>query len=238
VLINEEAVKVFGLDDPQKAIGQSLWLNDSTKIQVAGVLKDFQFQSFLHPIAPLLFRYQPDEFNYLNLKITAGTSDRILPVLASIWKQANPYSPFTAAWFDQQLYEKNFQYEDQLFIGMLTAMALTIACLGLLGIVMYTTQTRTKEIGIRKVMGANVLQLVNLMSRDFMVLLLIAGAIGLPAGYQVSHLFLQQYTYHITIDYGLLLLCFSILFLLGGLAIGSQTIKAALTNPVESLRND
>jgi putative ABC transport system permease protein len=238
VLINEHAVKAFRLGTPQQALGQALWLNDSTQTRVAGVLKDFRFQPFLFPIGPLLLRYHPEHFNYLNVKVTAGATKNILPELERRWKQVIPYQPFQAEWFDQQLKEQNLQHQDQLFIGALTAMAMVIACLGLLGMVMYGTQARTKEIGIRKVMGANVHQLVRLLSRDFIILLGVAAAIGLPAGYQVGYLFLQQYAYHITIGAGILISCFCAILFLGGLAIGTQTIKAAMADPVKSLRQD
>jgi putative ABC transport system permease protein len=236
VLVNEEAIRIFGLGDPSQAIGQTLWLNDSTEIQIAGVIKDFRYQSFLFPMAPLMLRYQPDAFNYMNVKVANTISDNIIPALERVWKRINPYQPFYAEWFEQQLYEQNFQREDQLFMGMLTGMALSIACLGLLGIVMYSTQTRTKEVAIRKVVGASIGEIVLLLSKEFIGLLLIAGVIGLPLGYYVASLFIQQYAYHITIGFGTLIICFILLLVLGGLAIGSQTVRAALTNPARSLR--
>jgi putative ABC transport system permease protein len=238
IIINEEAVRIFGIKDPGQALGQSLWLNDSTEVQIAGVIKDFRFQSFLFPIAPLMLRYEPLEFNYLNVKVVNGNSNTVLSSLERIWKQINPYQPFTVEWFEKQLYEQNFQREDQLFMGMLTVMALSIACLGLLGIVMYSTQTRTKEVGIRKVLGASVAQIVLLLSTEFISLLLLAGFIGLPLGYYVAYFFLQQYAYHITIGFGILIICFTVLLLLGGMAISSQTIRAALANPARSLRTE
>lgn len=117
-------------------------------------------------------------------------------------------------------------------------MAIFIACLGLLGVVMYAIETRIKEIGIRKVIGASVSSLTLLLSRDFFKLLLIAGAVALPIGYWIGNMFLQEYIYRINIGFGLLSLGFAITLLLGLTIISSQTIKAARANPVDSLRNE
>ncbi len=180
--------------------------------------------------------YQPEELTYLNLKVTKGSSENILQSVEHIWKQTAPYQPLSAQWLEKQVYEKNFQREDRLFMGMLTAMALSIACLGLLGIVMYHVQTRTREVGIRKVIGADMVGIVFLLSKEFVALLLIAGAIGLPIGYYVASLFLQQYAYHITIGFGTPLVCFAIILLLGCLLICIQTLRAAMANPAKTLR--
>lgn len=236
VVVNETAVRALRLVSPHQAIGQTIWLTDSTEARIIGVVKDFHFMSFKFRLMPLVLRYAPEQFQVLQLQIAEGHRATVVTKLADVWKRFHPHEPFQAVWFDQALYDQHFHRDDQLFLGLLTGMALTIACLGLLGMVIYTTQTRTKEIGIRKVMGATVTQVVGLLSGSFVKLLLLAGAIALPAGYWLSQSFLQQYAYHIEVGAATLGLCLGALLTIGGLAIGSQTYRAARMNPVESLR--
>lgn len=238
VVLNESAVRGLRMANPHQAIGQTIWLNDSTDVQVAGVVKDFHFQSFKFKLEPLVLRYAPDEFRVLQVDVADHAEATVIPALASVWKRFYPHEPFQPVWFDQALYDQHFHRDDQLFLGLLTAMALTIACLGLLGMVIYTTETRTKEVGIRKVMGATAGQIVGLLSWSFVKLLLLAGAIALPAGYLLSQSFLQQYAYHVGIGVGTLGLCLGALLAIGGLTIGSQTYRAAQTDPAKSLRTE
>ncbi|GAB2518693.1 ABC transporter permease [Spirosoma aerophilum] len=238
VVINEEAVRAFRLGDAKEAVGQTLWLNDSTDVQIAGVVKDFQSATMVWKIRPLILRYQPGEFRYLTVKVTGGNPEVVKADIARIWKRLNPYEPFTGQWYDDFLYQRHSHTDDLNFMSLLLGLAMSIACLGLLGMVTYTTALRTKEVGVRKVMGANVGQVVWLLSWDFLRLLLIAGAVALPLGYLASSFFLMTFAYHITVGFGLLGLCFGTMLLLGGLTIGWRTYRTALTNPVKSLRNE
>jgi putative ABC transport system permease protein len=238
VLINEEAVRAFKLGEPKAAVGQTLWLNDSTDVQIAGVVNDFQFTTMVWKIHPLILRYQPGDFRYLTVKVTGGNPETVKANIARIWKRLNPYEPFAGQWYDDFLYNRHSHTDDLNFMGLLLGLAMAIACLGLLGMVTYTTALRTKEVGVRKVMGANVRQVVWLLSWDFLKLLLIAGAIALPLGYLASSFFLMTFAHHITVGIGLLSACFGTMLLLGGLTIGWRTYRTALTNPVKSLRNE
>lgn len=238
VLINEEAVRTFSLGEPRAAVGQTLWLNDSTDVQVAGVLKDFQFTTLAMKLHPLIFRYQPKDFRYLNVKVVGGNPEAVRADIARIWKKLNPYEPFAGVWYDDYLHDRHSHTDDLSFMGLLLGLAMSIACLGLLGMVTYTTALRTKEVGVRKVMGANVRQVVWLLSWDFLKLLLIAGAIALPLGYLAGSFLLMAFAYHITLGIGMLGLCLGTMLLLGGATIGWRTYRTALTNPVKSLRNE
>jgi putative ABC transport system permease protein len=119
---------------------------------------------------------------------------------------------------------------------MICVMVLSIACLGLLGMVTFSSEIRTREVGVRKTLGASVNQLLILLSKDFFKLLIIAGCIAIPAGYLLSVLFLNNFAYHVSIGVSTLLFSFLGMLLLGAVTIGWQTIKVAMTNPVESLR--
>lgn len=238
VIINEEAVKQLQFKNPFDAAGKYIWLNDSTKYMVAGVVKDFHFAGFKRSIQPLLLVYQPDELKILNLKIEKGAEPFIVDRLEKTWKKLYPHQPFEAQWFDKQLYEQHLHKDDLLFMGLLTAMSLSIACLGLLGMVIYTTNNRSKEVGIRKVMGAKVFQIILTISKEFIGLLLLSVCIGLPPGFLVGKELLQQYAYRISISFGILAGSAVALLGLGALAIGWQTYRTALANPVRSLRTE
>ncbi|UFH54246.1 ABC transporter permease [Spirosoma sp. KNUC1025] len=236
VLINEEAIRALKLGEPGAAVGKTLWLNDSTDVQIAGVVKDFQFTTLAMKIHPLMLRYQPIDFRYLNVKVADGNPEAVKASIAQIWKRLNPYEPFEGVWYDTYLIDRHSHTDDISFMGLLIGFAISIACLGLLGMVTYTTQLRTKEVGVRKVMGARVDQVVWLLSWDFLKLLLIAGAIAMPLGYLATSFFLMTFAYHVTVGVGTLGLCFGIMLLLGGLTIGWRTYRTALTNPTDSLR--
>ncbi|MBD2699208.1 ABC transporter permease [Spirosoma sp. BT702] len=238
VVINEEAVKVFRLGSPQEAVGQSLWLNDSTEVTIAGVVKDFRFTTFHIPIKPLMLRSVPSQFRYVTVSIAAGAETAVLTDIQRVWKRLSPYEPFTGQWYNNFLEELHTHSTDTDFMGLLIGLAFSIAYMGLLGMVTYTTQSRVKEVGIRKVMGAEVRQIIWLLSRDFVRLLLIAGAIALPLGYLGGYAFLVHFAYHVSIGIETLGLCFAVLLVLGSLTIGLRTYRAALANPSDSLRSE
>ncbi|MGA0560368.1 ABC transporter permease [Larkinella sp. VNQ87] len=238
VLVNEEAVKAFRLGDPREMVGKTLWLNDSTDVQVAGVLKDFRFTTFNWTIKPLLLSYQPQQYRYANVRITGEASQTTLAQVEQVWKKLNPHQAFTGQWYSDFLYQRHSHESDISFMGLLTGLAFSIACLGLLGMVTYTTETRVKEVGIRKVMGAQVGQIIWLLSWDFAKLLLIAAAIALPLGYLAGMAFLINFAYHVSVGFETLGGCFGLLLGLGGLTIGLRTYRAALANPADSLRSE
>lgn len=238
VLINEEAVRSFHLGNAGAAIGQTIWLNDSTDVQIAGVLNDFKFTTLVWKISPLIMRYQPATFRYLTVKVASGNPEEVRSAIARVWKRVQPYEPFAGIWYDTFLNDRHSHTDDLAFLALLIGLALSIACLGLLGMVTYTMELRTKEVAVRKVMGARIDQVIWLLSWDFVKLLLIAGAIAIPLGYLASSLFLTTFAYHISVGASMLGLCFGALLLLGGLTIGFRTYRTAITNPADSLRTE
>ena len=238
VLINEEAVRALRLGNSAQAIGQTLWLNDSLNVQVAGVLKDFHFSFLAQPIQPLLMRYQPDQFRYLNLAVTKGTEEAVLAKIKRIWQRQLPYDPFLGTWYNAYLTSKydNSQFTD--FLAVLIGLSLSIASLGLLGMVTYNLQGRIKEVGIRKVMGATVGQLVIKLSWEFSKLLVIALLLAYPLGYWVGTAVLQNFAYRVSVGLETFGLCVGVLLLLGVLTIGLKTYQAAQANPSDSLRTE
>lgn len=236
VLVNEEACRVLQFKNASEATGKLIWINDSTNYRISGVVKDFHFSSFIKPIQPLLLANQPDQYKILNLKIANGVGSELLTSLEATWKKLYPHQPFEAQWYEEQLHDQHLHKDDLMFIGMLTVMALLIACLGLLGMVIYTTKNRSKEVGIRRVMGATVGQVVHTVSKEFVNLLLLSICIGLPLGILTGSKFLQQYAYRIQISFGIVAGSAAILLFIGTVTIGWQVYRTALANPVKSLR--
>lgn len=174
----------------------------------------------------------------MHVSVAAGSEDRVFTEIKNIYSKLSPYEIFDGKWFDDYLYERNTHMDDISFMALLLGISFSIACLGLLGMVTYNTQTRIKEVGIRKVMGAEIAQIIWLLSRDFVKLLTIAGAIAFPLGYLAGYAFLMNFAYHVNIGFKTLGLCFGVLLLLAGLIISTRTYKAANGNPVEALGNE
>ena len=237
VLVNEAACRLLKFS-PATAVGNNIWLDDSTNYTIAGVVMDFHYASFLQPIQPLLLVNQPEEFEILNLKISKNAEPDIVGSLESGWKKLYPFQSFKASWYDKKLYEQHLHKDDLMFLGLLTVMAISIACLGLLGMVIYSTKNREKEISIRRIMGAKVGQVIIEVSKGFAFLLLIAACIGLPLGLIAGNQFLQQYAYRISINIGIMAGSAMALFLLGAITIGCQTYRTVVANPVKSLRTE
>ena len=242
VVVNEAAVQALGYDYPSDIIGQSLEVAAyEAPVKVVGVLQDFKFQTPVMEdgIGPLLFRYQPDQFSYLNVKVAAGDVAATLAKLAAVWKRVDPVHPFQYQFFDDQLVKVNQWLGDLVsVIGFIAFLAIVIACLGMLGMATYLTERRTKEIGIRKVLGATELKVTLLLSRGFLATLTVSVAIGAPLSYFLNNLWLQNFPNRVDFSWDTVLLGSLVLLMLGLITIGSQTWRAAQRNPVDSLRNE
>ncbi|HEY0652952.1 MAG TPA: ABC transporter permease [Chryseosolibacter sp.] len=239
VILNEQALTMFNLKDPVSAIGQTIYTNDSVMLTITGVVKDFHFRPLSYQIGPLALRYRMGDLNFVSAKIVPSQKDLIVASVESIWKKLDPVHPVEWKMMEDEIDDAYTQagFTDILtIVGYIAFLAISLACLGMLGMAMYATQTRMKEIGVRKVMGASSRQVAFLLSRTFLILLTIAAVIGIPVGYFFGDLFLSTYAYKIQISPGLILLGITIVGALGIITVWSQTWKAASSNPVRSLR--
>ncbi len=239
VILNEKALEFFALGAPQEALGKSVWLNDSTEVAVKGVLQDYHFRPFTYAIGPLALLYSPGNFYQLDVRLVPGDPSGVLASMEGVWKKFDPVHPMTYDFVDQKLsdcYEGMRQTAGLLLFFAI--IAISVACLGLLGIVTFTVETRSKEISIRKVIGASAADVTLLLSRNFFVLLGIAIVLALPVAYFVANLMLQTFAYRIEIGAGLLLGCASALVVLGLVTVGLQTMRAASANPAKNLRSE
>jgi putative ABC transport system permease protein len=238
IIINEKAATALGLINYQQAIGQKLWINDSTRLEIAGVLRDFSYEGAGRPIAPLAFRNKKDAYNYLYIQTGNTDKQALTSHIEEVWQTLRSSQPFSISWLDEEINKNNSQRATISLLGYLAFMAIAIASLGLLGLVIYTIEVKRKEISIRKIIGAGKKQLIRMLSQGFINLLFIAGLIAMPVGYAAGHLFLQNFA--IRVDFGILnvILCFLFLLSIGLITIISQTYKAAVENPVKNLRSE
>jgi ABC-type lipoprotein release transport system permease subunit len=237
VILNESAVKRIGLKDP---IGRMVtWNCAGRPVRILGVVKDALMESPFKPVAPAIF-YHADGWNSLIYRLSANVKTQdALPVLVKLFGKYNPAYPFIYKFVDEE-YDQKFKLEVLVgkLAGVFAGLAILISCLGLFGLAAYVAEQRTREIGIRKVLGASVSQVWVLLSRDFLVLVMVSCLIASPIAWYFLHGWLQQYDYRISIGAGVFVLAAVAAILITFLTVSFQAIKAALANPVKSIRTE
>ncbi len=241
MVVNETTVKLLGYKTPQEAIGT--FSNDlfwNQKAEIVGVVRDFHYESFHQPIGAYVFHNNASESRpYLLVKISTGNLEQTMQQLEATFKKSIPSSAFEYLFLDQYLstlYANETQTARVVFI--FSGLAILIACLGLFGLAAYTAEQRTKEIGIRKVLGASVAGLTALLSKDFMKLILIAVVIASPVAWYFMNGWLKNFAYQVTIEWWVFAITGFMALLIALLTVSYQAIKAALTNPVKSLKTE
>jgi predicted permease len=242
-VVNEAFTKAFGFKQPEDAIGRLIEANE-TNLPITGVVKDFHTKSTHSAITPLAFSSAQNRsyMLHISLKSQDGAPGQWKKTLAQIeqsYKALYPDDNFNFKFFDEAI--AAFYKKEQDINRLLTwsaALCIFISCLGLLGLVMYTTQARTKEIGIRKVLGAKVAQLVALLSKDLVLLVLIAFVIASPLAWWGMNNWLLDFAYRTSIGWEIFALCGCCMLLLSMVVMGIRTVRAALANPVESIRTE
>ncbi len=238
IIINEQMSKIFDWQY-EEALGQVLMVN-ALPHQVIGVVKDFHYNHIEEPIKGFFFHYRPEQFAYANLKIKSQNMPETMTRLKQSWKQVNPIHDFKALFLKEQIeMAYHFLVDILKIFGFLAFIAIAIACLGLLGMAVYTIEVKMKEISIRKLFGASEWQVISILFSNFAKMLLLAAFITLPIIYLLfDQVVLQQFAYRINIGIVELGLGIIVLLLIGLLTIGSQTFKAARVNPAEILKGD
>ncbi len=244
-VINEQTVKEFGFASPQDAIGKWLaadWDGEQVRFTIIGVVKNFHFKDLHESIEPFAFRFYNDAdagFNYMIAHSAGGNIGQSLSVLETAWKKLNPNEPFEYSFLDQD-FQKNYEAESRQarLINYFTLIAIIISCLGLFGLATFTAEQRTKEIGIRKVLGATIYGVVSLLSRDFLKLVLIAVVLASPLAWYVMNKWLQNFAYQASITWDVFAITTLMAIVIAFVTISFQAIKAAIANPVKSLRTE
>lgn len=239
IVVNQKAVEDLKLGSDQEAIGKLILLNDTLQATIIGVVANFCHYDYESKTEPIIFQHHPALFKVMCLKTSAVDDRRALEsAVGNVWKKYNPYQDMNASWLDADMYERYYPQEDMQFAGMEGIVIFVIAILGLVGILIYSLEKRTKEIGIRKVMGANVTEVIRLMSADFIKLLAIATIIAIPAGIAIA-VFMNSY---LVFNNGIGYLTMSLLlFIVTAIALGAVgyfSWRAAQTNPARTLKAD
>ena len=238
VLVNESFLKDNNLDNPQDALGKEIkfWgLNGS----IVGVVKNFHSQSLQDEIPSVIMTRFPNMFQKASFKINQNEAHAAIAQIERRWKAVFPDYYFTYQFLDDHLatmYEQQQRTSD--LLSLFAGIAIFIGCLGLYGLISFVTAQKTKEVGIRKVLGATVSHIVYLLTKDFVVLVAIAFAIAAPVGYYFMQQWLADFTYKIDLSWWMFAISAFAGLLIAGLTVSWQSIKAALANPVDSLRNE
>lgn len=240
IVLNEKAVETFHFSSPQEALGEEIiFQKDSSHKQIIGVVKNYNHQMLMEKMEPLALINNPEEYNLLQVKYT-GTYEKAGKSIETAWAKINPTLKVDYKDFDAEVHK----FYDILFgdlvsiLSVISFLAITISCLGLLGMATYATETRIKEISIRKVLGSSNGSLIYLLSKGFVSLLLIAIALAIPSAYFINNLWLEQIPYHVSVDMVTIVLGVFILIIFGIVTIGSQAWRATFVNPVENLKNE
>jgi putative ABC transport system permease protein len=241
IILNETAAKAFGWNNTT-AIGKTIVRQNSDRgtnvpFHVIGVIKNFNFKSLHEAVTPL----------YMNLELEGGLIFRIkaadikglLATMKKEWDSFNSGEPFTYSFLDD-LFNKTYSAEQKtgVILNIFSVLIILVACLGLFGLVTYTSEQRTKEIGIRKVLGASVSQVTQMLSKEFLKLVLIASLIAFPVAWWAMNKWLQSFAYHINISWWVFAVAGFAALLIALMTVSFQAIKAAMANPAKSLRTE
>jgi putative ABC transport system permease protein len=237
ILLNETAATLYGFKTPADAIGKKLLINDTSTI--IGIVADYHHQGLRQAINPMLIRLLPNFESYYSVKFATSDPHATIAGIRTAWDRYFPNDPFSYFFLDEsfsQQYKADTRFGET--FGLFATLAILIACFGLLGLSAYNVLQRTREIGIRKVLGATERSLVFLLSREFFFLVLIALVIAVPVSWTVMHSWLQDFAYRIPIQWWVFALGGALALVIALATVGFQALRAASANPVKSLRTE
>ncbi len=236
-ILNETAVRMLAFDSPQQAINHKISAENGTTI--IGVVGDYHTESLHKSIDPQLMILRLNTRNVYSVKIQSGNVSPVIAAIKTQWNSWFPNDPFNYYFLDEA-FDKQYKTDQQFesVFNVFAGIAISIACMGLLGLAAYNVLQRRKEIGIRKVFGASVQNVIFLLSKDFIKLILVAFVFAIPVAWWSMHNWLQQFAYRIDISWWIFLLSGLLVFIIALATISFQSIKAAISNPVKSLRTE
>jgi putative ABC transport system permease protein len=237
ILINQAAAREMGIESP---VGLSAHIPDAEEDgTIIGVLKDYHFTSLHQTIRPLVISVNPNMFNYLYVKLTPGDQFAALDHIREVCERIEPAFPCEIHFLDEEL-DNLYRSEKRMgsILNIFTGFALFVACLGLFGLVSFTTERRTREIGIRKVLGATAAGILRMISREYMFLILLANFAAWPLSYLIMKRWLQGFAYRIDMNPWIFIYAAGLTLLVGLFSIGLKSYRAAAANPADSLRSE
>ncbi len=233
-LVNESLVKRLGWEDP---IGKKIVRNGTHTI--IGVVKDFHYATLHSDLEPLIITNQPwlDRFSFLSVRIMPGDIPERLAAIRSVWTDVAPDAPFDY-WFLDDAFDQLYRSEQQFqkLFGAFSLLTVAIALLGLLSLAAFATEQRTKEIGVRKVLGASVVEICSLLTKEFVLLVLLANVFAWPVSYYAMSRWLEDFAYRVDIGWWVFVLAGGVAMVIALLTVSFQAVRAAVANPVEALR--
>ena len=237
-IVNETAVRDFKWETADKAIGKTI--NREGKIgKVVGVIKDINFTSLTSTISPLVMEYNPDQLSQLSIRFENSNVEQTIEKIEDTWSSMFPEKSFQFNFLDQQLDQQYSNFRNfGTIIQSFTFIAILIACLGVYGLVLFVVQRKVKEIGVRKVLGASIMSILNLIYRDFALLIVLAFVFATPLAWYLMDQWLENFSYHTSIDVWTFCLSLALVVLITSLTISYQAVKASMANPVKSLRTE
>jgi len=238
VLLNNEAAELLEFTHPEAAIGEQItWTGKQETFEIVGIMEDYHHMGLREVIEPLVYTYREAPMRYASVKIATHDYKTSLSKLTTLWKEVYLETPVEYFFLDESFQAQYLQDKKlEKFMFLFSGLVILVACLGLFGLSTITVKQRTKEIGIRKVLGASVENIVVLLSKDYIKLMFLACLLVLPVAHFLVRKWLENYAYHINIGWWLFVLPIVIIMLIALLTISFQTVSTALTNPAKSLR--
>jgi ABC-type antimicrobial peptide transport system permease subunit len=239
VVINETMMHKLGIQDPQQAINKHVKLNGDQQSTIVGVLQDFQSESKHKKRRACVLEYNANGFFMASIRIQPAAMSKTIAFVGKQWQALFPENVFKYEFIDEHI-AGFYRQEQKVYTAfqLFSYIAILIGCLGLYGLIAFAASQRTKEVGIRKVLGAPLYSIVALFTKEFIYLIGIAFLIAAPLGYYLMHSWLQNFAYHINIGPGIFAIAIASSFIIAAITIAYQAIKAALVNPVKSLRSE
>ncbi|MDW7690998.1 ABC transporter permease [Flammeovirgaceae bacterium SG7u.111] len=239
IIVNQQFLSLMGLEDPYEAIGKQVFYDEDYPLTITGVVSDFHLNSFKEEIKPLMMGMDKNSLYVANIKVNPLTQKETLAALESKWKEVYPDQTFNYGFLEDDIY-KMYKNEEQTYrlFNLFAGIAIFISCLGLYGLISFISLQRTKEIGIRKVLGASVKQIVYLFSKEFIILVLTALVLAGPAGYYIMTNWLEDYAYKIDLTWDIFAITLVVSMLIALATVSYQSIRSALQNPVDALHAD
>jgi putative ABC transport system permease protein len=239
IILNVNAVKLLGISNPENAIGKELaWGNNGTRLwTIVGVVNDYHQESLKKPMEPMVFRPTYSTYHATSIRLQSGVAETIIPQVENVYKKFFPDNAFRYSFLEDS-YRSQYKDDNRFgkIISTFTFLGIVISCLGLIGLSSYTALQRTKEIGIRKVLGASLFSIVSLLSVDFIKLVVIAALLALPIAYFTMDNWLTSYTYRISLEWMTFMVPVFIILSIAALTMSFHVLKTARTNPADTLK--
>ena len=239
IILNETAAKALHLEDFEGRTIETNYDHDGRKRKVIGIMRDFNFLSFREQVQPLAIVLGPEPNWEMAIRITRGNVGDKISLIESFWKKYAPNAPFEYTFLDRNFVAKhNAEQRLGTLSAVFSGLVIFIACIGLFGLAAFTADQRTKEIGIRKVMGASVNDKLNMINKDFLRPVIFANIVAWPLAGWLMYIWIRQFAYHISFPWWVFVLATLLSLIIAFVSVSLQSRKAAIGNPVDSLRNE